>query len=151
MRIDRRRFIQVAGVAGPGALLALPSSALGSRSFAGEGGAGTAALVVDATRCRSCGACAAACTSGGRLPAPPNSSGRPAPPPESRVGARERCEPCRDRACIQACPEGALAIAGGNDRRPWSAGMAIGSAVVLGVVALRRRREQVDGRDGEAG
>jgi Fe-S-cluster-containing dehydrogenase component len=108
MKLNRRRFIQFAGVAGPGALMALPSSAAGARAIAGEGGAGKAVLVVDVSRCRGCGACAAACTGEGRPPAPSTSGRWMVPAGGTPDLAVAGCEGCRGTSCVGACPAGAL-------------------------------------------
>ncbi len=222
MTMNRRSFVRFAGLAGPGVLLALPSSALGSRWRAGEGGTETVVLV-DGDLCAGCGVCQAACARGGRFSVPSTSSGLLQGAQVQPASLVRRCGGCRDASCVAACRSGALApaagggvsfdssrcsgcgscvsacgspqrasapvamrpegarcdrcLAAGAGRSPacasacpagaisvtgrpvagpvrpevWPSGLAAGAVAVLGVIALRRRREDLapGGTDGE--
>ena len=109
MTMERRRFIGIAGLAGPVALALLPSRAEGLRSAAGEGGTGNAVLV-DTALCTGCGRCETACAGGSRTPVPPGRTTRVATPRRSSRAASRQCMRCSEPACAAACASGALFV-----------------------------------------
>ncbi len=68
MHINRRTFLKVAGAAGSAGLVGGPREAQAVRPAPGRDG--TAAMLVDTTRCVGCRACEAACSEANRLSAP---------------------------------------------------------------------------------
>ena len=107
MTMERRRFIGIAGFAGPVALALLPSKAEGLRSAAGEGGTGNVVLV-DTALCTGCGRCETACAGGSRTPVPPGCTARAATPRRDSGVASRQCMHCIEPACSAACATGAL-------------------------------------------
>jgi ferredoxin len=159
MTIDRRRFIGIAGIAGPAALVLLPSRAEGFRIVTGVGGTGSAVLV-DTTLCAGCGKCQTACTTENRTPVPPDQVARPGSPLGEGWMTGRPCDTCKGRrpgdqapACVRACETGALAFGPREERSPagmgpGSAGALVGPTVVAGLVALCRFRDRVRGGSG---
>jgi ferredoxin len=159
MTIDRRRFIGIAGIAGPAALVLLPSRAEGFRIVTGVGGTGSAVLL-DTTHCAGCGRCQTACAKENRAPVPPEHLARAGSPLGEGWMAERPCGTCKGRrpgdqapACVRACETGALAFGPRQEQIPiavdrGSAGALVGPSLVAGLVALCRFRDRVRGGSG---
>ncbi|HUK65972.1 MAG TPA: 4Fe-4S dicluster domain-containing protein [Anaeromyxobacteraceae bacterium] len=126
MKLSRRGFLQVAGIAGTAALAMKASRAQASSSL-DERGEGECGMLVDTTLCAGCRACEAACAESNGLPPPvPDVDIKSvrrdtAPeaftvvngfPGEGRDGAdrfaKRQCMHCIEPACASACPVRAL-------------------------------------------
>ncbi|MHC1742826.1 MAG: hydrogenase 2 operon protein HybA [Syntrophobacteraceae bacterium] len=130
MKLHRRDFFRVAGVAAAGSLLPLPIEAAGTGEPSGE----AYGCLVDLTRCIGCRKCEQACNVVQHLPAPERSfddllvldtkrrmsaraftvvnryhagtvdeHGKPIP-----TYVKQQCMHCLSPACVSACPVGAL-------------------------------------------
>ncbi|MGD8462590.1 MAG: 4Fe-4S dicluster domain-containing protein [Anaerolineae bacterium] len=123
MELDRRRFLQVCGLAA-GSLLAPCHVAMAAPLAAAAPGA--MGMLTDLTKCIGCGWCQKACREWNDLTASSESPGRSDPClsadtwtlPELKqvnldgethhVFVKRQCMHCVDPACVSACPVGAL-------------------------------------------